>query len=590
MRPVDSAGSLSWVHGAEVLTLIARVLASILPAATLVALFGAPSFAAAQAPQRPADPNAKWMLVEVFRATGKPERDLGTKAAESMRRRIEREISRKEVYLIPSLEMKAMLEASGFPVDVPLEPHDARALAAQLRADEYIAGEVFKDDTGAYKVQAHLVLTRDNTLVQPLGELHTKKMDDALQGLAAELKMARAQLPHEQKCINEARQRNWDAAAAAARAGIEVYPKAVLARVCLANVMVEQKVADRELLKVATEITDIYPNSRPGLSLRAQAFRALDMPDSAITALATLLTTNPNDARLQKDVIEAISAFGNPRAARPIVEEAVARNPGDSDLLRLRWLILLAVRDYKEAFEAGEELVRLDTAFADTTYFVRTAAAYAADSQPQKAAETAARGVAKFPENAGLNFTLVAALRSSGQSQQALEVLQRATAAGIKVEDAGLLRVALTRDLGDEEGAIRLAVDAIKGGDVSPAPQLLAIGNARYQKANASKVPEDFDAAIAVIDLADEYNKGELKVQAKFLKGAASVFAAQYRITGGAEQRNCEMVRKGKEQLVDAQINLPAGGQFQPQAVPQLMGLAAQLDGYADQAIKAICR
>jgi hypothetical protein len=561
----------------------------VLAGAATVALLGTSATLWAQPARRPAHPDAKWMLVEVFKAGGVPEKELGAKAADAMRRRIGGAIPAREVYLVPKEEMTAILEASGFPADVPLEPHDARALASQLRADEYITGEVVKGDT-SYTVTASLVLTRDNALQQPLGEITAKKYDDAIKLLAEELKVARGQLKHEQACVNAARQQQWDAAAAAAREGITTYDKAVLARVCLANVMANQKAGPQDMLKIAREIVDLAPRSRPGLAIKAQAFRELDMQDSAIVTLTTLLASNPNDAKLQKDVIEAISSFGNPRIARPIVEDAVAKNPGDADLLRLRWLILLAVRDYKEAFEAGDDLVRLDTAFADTTYFIRTAAAYAADSQPQKAAETAARGVAKFADNGSLNYTLVAALRSSGQLQQALEVLNKATSSGVAVEDAGLLRVTLMKDLGDNEGALAAAKEAIARGDSSPAVVVLALGNQLYQAATQSKVPADFDKAIEVLTFAERVNKGEQKVQAKFLYGASHLFAAQYRLTAAAESRDCEAAKKGKDSLVEAQINLPAGGAFAPQAVPQYMGLATQLDQYADNVIKAICR
>lgn len=568
--------------------MIARSFHSLLAGAGALALLGTSSVAQAQAARRPAHPDAKWMLVEVFKAGGKPEKELGLKAADAMRRRIGREIPAKEVYLVPKEEMTAILEASGFPADVPLEPHDARALASQLRADEYITGEVERGDT-TYTVKAHLVLTRDNALQQPLGDITAKKYDDAIELLAKELKLARAQLTHEQACVNAGRQNNWEAAATAARAGIEAYPKAVLARVCLANAMMSQKAGPQEMLKISSEIVELSPTSRPGLAIKAQAFRELDMQDSAVVTLTRLLATNPNDARLQKDVIEGISSFGNPRVARPIVEEAVAKNPGDADLLRLRWLILLAVRDYKEAFEAGEDLVRLDTAFADSTYFIRTAAAYAADSQPQKAAETAARGVAKFPESGSLTYTLVAALRTSGQLQQALEVLSKATTSGVAVEDAGLLRATILRDMGDNDGAIAAVKQSIAQGDSSSAVVALAVGNALYQAAAADSTV-GFDKAIEVLKFADEVNKGEQRVQAKFLYGAANTLAARALVQRAAAARDCAGGRKAKDYLVEAQINLPAGGSFAPQQAQQLIALAMQLDGFADQVIAAVCK
>ncbi len=280
--------------------MIARSFNSLLVGASALALVGASSVLSAQPQRRPPDPNAKFVLVEVFRANGLPEKNLGEKASDEMRKRIGREISSKEVYLIPKEEMVGILEASGFPSDVPLEPHDVRALAAQLRADEYVTGTATKIDTG-YTVTANLVLTRDNSLVQPLGSVSSKKLNDAIELLGKELEAARAQLGPEQACNNFARENKFAEAAAAAREGIAAYDKAVLARVCLANVMVAQDASNEDLLKISREIVDLNPRSRGGLAIKAQAFRGLDMQDSAITTLTTMLATNPGDARLQKD-------------------------------------------------------------------------------------------------------------------------------------------------------------------------------------------------------------------------------------------------------------------------------------------------
>ena len=568
---------------------MARSFHSLVVGAGTLALFGASTAASAQPTRRAPEPNAKFVLVEIFMATGLPEKGLSEKAADAMRRRVEREFSRKDVYLVPKEEMAGILENSGFPVDVPLEPHDARTLAQSLRADEYITGSVIKGDT-SYTVEAQLVLTRDNALVQPLGIATARKLDDAMAVLGAELKLARAQLGAELRCANAGREGKWEEAAAAAKEGIEAYPKAVLARVCLANAMVSQKAGNEELLKISREIVDLAPRSRPGLALKAQAFRGLDMSDSAITTLTAMMMTNPNDAQLQKDVIDAITAFGNPRIARPLVEEAVARNPGDADLLRLRWLILFAVKDYKEAFDAGEDLVRLDTAFADTTYYLKTSAAYAADSQPQKAAEFAARGVAKFPDHPGLNKDLVFNLRTSGQNQQALEVLTKATAAGIAVEDASVLRVLLTRDISGDEAALAAARAVVAKGDSTVGQVVLVVAKSLLDKAVASKSLADFDVAIPSLAYADSLAKGETKAQAKFLFGAANLYGAQFRLQAAYDQKNCEMAKKAKNELVEAQINLPAGGAFAPEQVPTMMGNVMKVDAGADQVIAQICK
>ena len=143
-------------------------------------------------------------------------------------------------------------------------------------------------------------------------------------------------------------------------------------------------------------------------------------------ALTKLLATDPTNPRLVQDVIRELTVVANPRAARPVVDEAVKLNPGDPDLLKLRWLILLAVKDYKEAYLQGDELVKLDTSFADTTYFIKTASAFQADSQFAKASESAARGLQKFAAHQTLTYIQIASLKQAGQLQPALDALDKA--------------------------------------------------------------------------------------------------------------------------------------------------------------------
>ncbi len=85
-------------------------------------------------------------------------------------------------------------------------------------------------------------------------------------------------------------------------------------------------------------------------------------------------------------------------------------------------------------------------------------------------------------------------------------------------------------------------------------------------------------------------SKGEQKAQAKFIYGAANLFGGQLQLQEAAQARDCEKVKKIKEMLLEAQINLPAGGAFAPQQVPQLMGAVMQADQYTDQVIPVICK
>ena len=82
----------------------------------------------------------------------------------------------------------------------------------------------------------------------------------------------------------------------------------------------------------------------------------------------------------------------------------------------------------------------------------------------------------------------------------------------------------------------------------------------------------------------------ERRQQAKFLLGAVSVRRGQALLKAGGETRNCQMVKQASEQFAIAQVNVPAGGRFAPQAAGQLMQALGQLMPAAAQTEKAICK
>ena len=543
-----------------------------------------PSVASAQYNRVP-DPNAKRVMVAVFRSGDK---GLGVQAADAVRSRMTSEFPFKQVYVLPKQDITATLEASGFPVTEALEPHDQKALATLLRADEYVTGTVSKGPEGV-KVEANLVLARDNALVQPLGTYDAKSVGEASSLIAKELKEARKQLEFEQKCTNTGRQGQFDAAIAAAKEGITAYPKSTLVRICWANVLISQKAGAAERLEVAKEIIAVDPKSRPGLAVMAQAYKELNQRDSAVVTLTKLLATDPKNPRLQKDVVDELMS-ANPKVARPVIDQAVEANPGDPDLLRTRWIILLSQGDYKAAFAQGDELVKLDTSFADTTYFIRTARAYTTDSQPKLGAEFAAKGLSKFPNQPSLVYEQIISLQKSGQLQQALESLDKAESAKVAVDNAAALRVTLLKDLGKEVlPAIKAAIAA---GDTTQNIRVLAVsaGQDLFKKAGASKAPEDFAAAVDALKFAESVAPSTLKAQAQFLLGATYLQYGQLKLNAAQQAKSCAPAKEAKDMFVEAQILLPKGGSFAVDATRQYMGYLMQLDPVADQIVKLYCK
>lgn len=542
---------------------------------------------AQQFPQRVRDPAAPALVVLTFRSS---ERNVGTQAADAVRNRLISEFPVKTLWINPKTEINANLEASGYRPDEPLTLNDARELGRLLRADEFLQGTARKEGE-QWRVDVSLHLVRDPKLAQPLLSAAGNRAGDAARQIAAELVEARKQLDAEKRCINSAREQKWDQAAAAAREGIALYPRATIARVCLLNVMFEQKAPEAEQLKLAEEILAIDSRNFRALSIAGDIYRRTNQQDKMIQAYTGLIASDPSNTKLVEDVTKAIAGAGNPAVALPIIRKAVEDNPGDSQLLRTQFLVELAARETKTALKTGEDLVQLDTAQADTNWFIRMSAAYQADSQPQKAVETVARGVAKFPENAALQVVYAQQLRTAGQTQQAVEALKRALAIDPNVERGQAQLAQLFMDLKQPDSAFATLQVADKGADsVLVGDLALAFAQARAREARTSGLEADFKSALTFADLSDKNATSPEKRQlAKFLTGATQLAYGQSLLKAGAEGRRCELIKQSQALFTDAQINIPQGARSNPQQAGQLMGALGQLSTAAEQQARAIC-
>jgi tetratricopeptide (TPR) repeat protein len=543
------------------------------------------------------DPNTPRMMVLTFRtaATG----NNGVQAADALRSRMSSEVPYKQLWQIPSAEINAVLEASGYKKDEPLSSNDARELGRQLRADEFVQGTVRREGD-AWRIDATLHLVRDPSLAQPLTTAAGNKAGDAAKLLAAELVEARKQLVPERNCVNAARDKNWDKAMASAKEGIALFPKAVIARTCLLNAMFETKATDEAQLAMAEEILALDSRSRRALSIAGDIYRRRNLANPRDTANANkmiqaytgLIAADPTNTRLVDDVTKAIAGAGNPGVALPIIRKAVEENPGDAALMRTQFLVELAARETKAAIKTGTELAALDTAMADTSYYFRMAAAYQADSQPAKAAEIIAQGVAKFPENASLLVTSAQAQRAAGQMQQAIETLKKALLLDPKVEKGNLQMAQLFNELKKPDSAFAFLLLAKKGPDSTLVGDVaLSFGNSSQRELKPESPDADYNNVINYLTFADvNATSPERRQQAKFLVGAVSLKRGQALLKAGADARNCQMVKQAGEQLAIAQVNVPAGGRFAPQVAGQLMQALTQLLPAQAQTEKAICK
>ena len=558
----------------------------------LAALVTAPSATAgAQMTTRQPPADAPRMLITTLHG---PERAVGMQAADAIRSRIGQDFPFRELWVIPKNDVNATLEASGYERDIPLSPLDARQLASSLRADEYLLGTATREN-GVFKVNARLVLGRDNALVQPLPPAQGARLDLVALQIVRDLKEARKQLSHERQCANLAREGKYPEAAAAARAGIAAYGNATLARLCLASVMAAMKAPTDSVIAVTNEVLRVDPTNRLALAIVADAYKSAGNVDKAIDSWVTMLANDPKNVRLQTQVVNEIAAAGRAASAVPIIDQAVKDNPGDPDLLRLQYLILLTTKEWKRAITAGEELLRADTSYADTLFFTRLVAAYQGDSQPAKASEAAARGAAKFPQNAGLKVLHAQMLRGEGNLQAAAAAASQALAIDPKVPRGYLMLASIYNDLGQPDSVLTALQRAISsGGDSASfvAQYALSVGNNLYKAANAIRDDEvkkrtAFQQAIRVLAFSDTTSPTD---EAKFLIGVSSFSVGQSAATEAGRTKNCELSRLAQGMFATAQINIPRGGRFAPQAAAQYMGYLGQFMPVVEQQVRSFCR
>ncbi|MGQ0714067.1 MAG: tetratricopeptide repeat protein [Gemmatimonadaceae bacterium] len=531
------------------------------------------------------DPNAPRFPVLPFRGADKK---VAIQAADAVRSRLGSVYRQRDMYVIPRADVEAILSGSGFPPDEAPDPITARLLAAQLRADEYVEGTVTRTPTG-YRLDTRLVLTRDNTMVQPLPPAEASDINGAARAVVASIQEARKQLDDVRNCENALRENNHAGAITAARAGVAEYPQATLARICMARAFVAQKSPVDSVIPVLEQALAVDSSSRPALELLGVAYKQANQTDKAVTTWGRLIRYYPNDAKLVSEVVNEIAASGRPAIAKPIIEQAVEQNPGDPALTRLLFLIQLASQDWAGATTTGEDLARVDTASADTAFFLRLAVAYDSDSQPQKAAETLARGVSKFPNNATLYATYAQMLRNAGQLQQSLAAIDRALAINPSVEHGWFRRAQTLVELGQVDSAFASAKRAVEAGEnKNLVSQLMLVeANKKFRAARQSQERDDYQEAVRLLSRADSIAPSPT---ISFLLGASAFSVGDQAARENQKAKTCELAQLAEDSFTTAMIHLPRGAQVQQEASTQLLNAIPQYSRAVEGQKKNYCK
>lgn len=552
-------------------------------AVSLAALIALP-FATASAQRRPADPPPR-VMIGTFASADKI---LGVQAAEALRSRVTRDADAKKLIVIPKADIENTLKASGYSTTEPLQPNDAKALASILRADEYVEGVATKTPTGV-KIEARLVLSRDQNLGQPLPVAEAAKMDQAAAAVSKSYQSAREQLANEKSCYSLFREGKHAEAALMARSALAKYPTGTIALVCLANAYQEQKMTD-SVLAVAERIVAIDSRNIPALRFLAEIYQARNNSAKSIQTLTRLMAADPSNDRLREQVIASVVQSGQAPMAVPIAEEALRQNPGDPKTLQMAWRVYLAAQQFEKALTTGAELIRADTALADTAFFIRSAAA-ASSISPARAAEIVAQGSAKFPGNVTLLVVQANTLSKAGQNAQALTAINRALVLNSRVEGGYAQKALILGALNQPDSVMAVlrqgSTVATPADKKTLAQVALKLGSDSYKAGNVSKNRADLSRAVSFLLLSDQLDGS---ADAKFLAGASAFLIGQSAVTEAQTSKSCTLARLAKESFTTAQNNVPAGLATYADAAKQLLTAIPQFTPAVDDQIKRFCK
>ncbi|MEO7042518.1 MAG: tetratricopeptide repeat protein [Gemmatimonadaceae bacterium] len=531
------------------------------------------------------------------------EKGMGAKAAEELRDQLKDKFNAKDLYVLPTKDVSNTLVQSGFSATEPLAPNDEKALANLLRADEFVTGTVDKSAAGDYTVNARLVLARDITLSQALPPATNKKVGDAMDAVSKSISNALKQMEGEQQCVAKARTGDIAGALAAAQKGIAAYPQATLARLCAANVRYAafQKATSHadsvtladSVLAITRMIAQLDPKSVAALTFNSQLYKVIGDSAQSRATLLSLIRADPNNDKLITQVVNELAGSGHASEAIPLVKELLDRSPGDPQLLRTAFLVYLAASDWQAAVTAGPELIRADTAAADSTYFPRMAAAYMSLNQASDSAQAITilqTGVQKFPNNADMLLSLASSLRKANRVPESLEVLKRAIAINPNNPQALLVLADSYAQANrpDSVEALLQRASTLPGADKHTLAQYaLGQGSNMYKAANASKDRAAYQAAIKMLQLSDSI---EPSVDAKFIAGASAVSVAQSAYNDANPAKSCELATTAHDALALAQAGVQAGmtsdlykasaAQYEPLLAKFLPASAAQVKAY----------
>jgi tetratricopeptide (TPR) repeat protein len=531
-------------------------------------------------------------------------------------------LARYKVIVVPKAKLCEALKASGFPCDLVLDDGQARELARFLNVQAYTTGTLFHTgstlsarvrvvDIGSSGFPFLFSVASDNPgTPAALGEAIAQRLNRIVR--AGE---------NARECYDKRLKGQLPAAIDAARKALSAEPTLPAAHLCLATVYEAQRLPPDSLIAAASRATRGDSLNPTAWEAIARAYQVKGDTLKAIDAFQHELQGEPQNTQLRMGIAELLRQQRLYPLAVTLLDEGLARKPGDAKLLDLKSRICIEGQLSRCVLDGFVQRAEADsTVLGDSTFLKGAlgAAQQAADTQrllffgraavrhfPRSAAFWKALGQAfdlkGMPDSALAAYRTSLALDPSdvkGTLLVAKAMVDQATydtvtANRLKSDTARLraFRTAFADRLDSAHTFLSRAVASSDSAQQLTAAVILLTGGSKLAQAGAydRAYPwlEQVLQVVAPRTPGDSVGpRQQIRVQASFWYGVSSVqpLFAQYSVM--VKSKSCGEAKTVNDWLVRAKQALIVGTRVHPPTATSMLQNLAKLEAIMPQVKK----
>jgi tetratricopeptide (TPR) repeat protein len=340
-------------------------------------------------------------------------------------------LSRYQLYVVPKAKLCEAFKSYGFPCDVLLDESQARQLAQALNVEAYTTGTLARAG-GALTAHVRLRDIGGSGLAALFTTTATTSATAAALGDAVAQRIttiARA-AEHARACTDARQKGQFAKALDEARKAFAIEPNLTAAHLCVGTVYEAQRFPPDSLIAAALRAAKGDSLNATAWETVARAYQQKGDTLKAIDAFAHELDGEPDNKQLRLGVAELLRQQKQYQRAVAVLEEGLARTPGDQELLDRKARVCLEGELWRCVVDGFAAQFAADsTKRADSTFLKAAIGAAQQISDTAHLLLFAHAATRHFPRSAVFWEALGAGFELQGQRDSSIWAYQQALAA-----------------------------------------------------------------------------------------------------------------------------------------------------------------